>query len=160
MFGQKRTPQGSDGDSVSPRRDKLIIAGLTLALGAALVVSTFRQGGDHHKRILALKARVAQLNAKQAAARKLVDSVDSQYPGDPRVFEASKRAGWLTPDEWGEWYRLQNEIEELGGTTDWEDGSGRPSEGPGSESTKPHSPAGPDQTRSRATTASTFETRE
>jgi len=157
MFGQKHTPQGWDGDSVSPRRDKLIVAGLTLALGAALVVSTFRQGGDHHKRILALKARVAQLNAKQAAARKLVDSVD---PGDPRVFETSRRAGWLTPDEWGEWYRLQNEIEELGGTTDWEDGSGHPPEAPGPKTAKPHSPAVPDPTHPRATTASTLETRD
>jgi hypothetical protein len=132
------------------------VAGLTLVLGAALVVSTLQQGGDHRTRILALKARVAQLNAKQAAARHRVESVTSQYPGDPRVFEASSHAGWLTPEEWGEWYRLQNEIEELGGTAPWEDGSGRV-HGPAASQTSAgeDAPSAPTHPKSNSSTADT-----
>jgi len=123
MFGLNRAPRGSDGDAVSPRRDKLVVAGLTLALGVALVVSTFRQSRDNGTRIRALQTRVAQLNAKQAAARKRVDEATARYPGDEKLFEISKQAGWLTPEEWGEWQRLQVEIEDLGGTATWDDGT-------------------------------------
>jgi hypothetical protein len=125
MFGFKRAPRGTDGDSVSSRREKWVVAGLTLALGAGLVVSTLQQG-DRGARIRALQARVDQLNAKQAAARKRVDEVTDQYPGDPKFFEISKQAGWLTPEEWAEWQRLQEEIEDLGGSASWDDGSSRP----------------------------------
>jgi hypothetical protein len=155
MFGLTRTPRGTDGDSVSPRRDKLVVAALTLALGAGLVVSTFRQG-DRGARLRALQAKVAQLDAKQAAARKRVEAVTERYPGDPKVFEISKQAGWLTPDEWGEWYRLQIEIQDLGGKPSWDDGSRRP--------VVPEHAAGdpathPDPTHSRIT-ASTSDVRD
>ena len=123
MFGLKRAPRGPNVDSVSPRREKWVVAGLTLALGVGLVVSTFRQG-DHVARIRALQARVDQLNARQAAARKRVEEVSDRYPGDPKIFKISNQAGWLTPEEWGEWQRLQVEIEDLGGVASWDDGSG------------------------------------
>jgi hypothetical protein len=125
MLGFKRAPEGTEGDTVSSRREKWVVAGVTLALGAGLVVSTLHQG-DRTAQIRALQARVDQLNAKQAAARKRVDEVTDQYPGDPKFFEISKQAGWLTPDEWAEWQRLQIEIEDLGGTASWDDGSSRP----------------------------------
>lgn len=126
MFGLKRAPRESDGDPVSPRREKLVVAVLTLALGAGLTVSTLRQQGDRGARIRALQARVDQLNAKQAAARKRVAEMTERYPGDTKVFEISRQAGWLTPEEWGEWQRLQTEIEDLGGVASWDDGSSGP----------------------------------
>jgi hypothetical protein len=156
MFGLKRAPHGTDGDSVSPRRDKLVVAVLTLALGAGLAVSTLRQG-DHGARIRALQARVDQLNAKQAAARKRVKVVTERYPGDPQVFEISRRAGWLTPEEWAEWQRLQDEIDDLGGTASWEIGTRRVhlhAEAKSGSAGKPVDPTHP-----RAT-ASTYEVRD
>ena len=36
-------------------------------------------------------------------------------PATRRFSRSASQAGWLTPEEWGEWHRLQKEIEELGG---------------------------------------------
>ena len=122
MFGLKRAPRGTNVDSVSPRREKWVVAGLTLRSAPAWWFPPFGRA-TMRRGSAALQARVDELNAKQAAARKRVEEVSDRYPGDPKIFEVSNQAGWLTPEEWGEWQRLQVEIEDLGGVASWDDGS-------------------------------------
>ena len=93
-------------------RDRRYTIGVfaVIAIGVILVALAAHRAGDRG-RLAALRAKVARLEARQAAARTVAEDATRRWPGDfEKVAEASRGAGWLTPEEWGELIETRERI--------------------------------------------------
>ena len=67
------------------------------------------------QRLAAMRARAAELEAKQAAAREVVRRAEEDYPDDPeRMWAESQSAKWLTAEEWAELLQLRGRLGDRG----------------------------------------------
>ena len=66
------------------------------------------------RRLAAMRARAAELEAKQAAAKAAVNAAYERSGGDwDAVREAARRADWLSGEEWAELNAIRERIEKL-----------------------------------------------
>ena len=67
------------------------------------------------QRLAAMRARAAELEAKQAAAREVVRRAEERWPDDPeRMWAESRPAQWLSAAEWAELLELRERVGEHG----------------------------------------------
>jgi hypothetical protein len=71
------------------------------------------------RRLAAMRARAAELEAKQETAREVVLGAEARRPDDPdRMWAESRSAQWLSAEEWAELLELRERLGETrAGTT-------------------------------------------
>jgi hypothetical protein len=82
----------------------MVLAGLVLFIALCR-----DSNGPGH--LAAMRARVAVLEANQAAAREVVRRAEARWPDDPdRMWAESRSARWLTAEEWAELLELRERL--------------------------------------------------
>src|SRR5438045_3732489 len=88
---------------------------LTIILGVMFIFSAVRaEVFSQQARLRVLKAKVARLEAKAEAARDAVRKATDECEPD-KLYELSRHAGWLTPEECADLSLMIAEINHLEG---------------------------------------------